>query len=81
MNYKLRPYEYRVMQRFLAGKSDKEIEYDLGLAPTTVKGYFAGIKRAANVNSRVNLVMWAYARPEDLDLWPRRDETLFPVGG
>jgi DNA-binding NarL/FixJ family response regulator len=63
-------FEYRKMRGLLAGKCDKEIADDHGTNANAVKSAFRRIARKTGARTRIQLVIWAYARPEDLSLWP-----------
>lgn len=62
--------EYSLFRGLLAGKRDKEIAFDLGLALSSIRGYVHDLLVKLGLENRVQLVIWAYARPKDLKLWP-----------
>jgi two-component system, NarL family, nitrate/nitrite response regulator NarP len=68
--HNLKPSFVRVIRGLLEGKQDKEIAFDLGIKTSTVHFYLSQIYELLGLHSRVQVVIWAYARPEDLDLWP-----------
>jgi two-component system, LuxR family, response regulator FixJ len=62
--------EYSMLRGLLEGKSNKVMAFDLGLSPNTVKVYFTRLSDKLNIRGRLQLVIWAYAHPDDVNLWP-----------
>jgi len=57
----LTPAELRVLVGVLAGRLNKQIAHDLGIAETTVKGHMTIIMRKLNVGNRTQVVLAARA--------------------
>ena len=63
----LTPAELRVLVGVLAGRLNKQIAHDLGIAETTVKGHMTVIMRKMNVGNRTQAVLAARALDIELD--------------
>jgi DNA-binding NarL/FixJ family response regulator len=61
--------ECQLIRGLLAGKSQKEIAFDLKLSPDTVKVYFCALYKKLGVDSQKQLIIWAYGHPEDIEFW------------
>lgn len=72
----LRAYHYTVIRGLLQGKQDKEIAFASDLSTNTVHGYFNQIFAILGLHSRVELVIWCYAHPDMLELWPSKSTIL-----
>ena len=76
----LTPREYQLLRGLLGGRDTKELAFALDIAYTTAKVYYTHMATKLGVCGRVQLVLWAFAHPRDINIWPGPSgEVIEPV--
>lgn len=66
--------ETEVVRALVAGRTNREIAADLGIALSTVKGHLSAIQAKLGVRNRLEIAAWAWRAGADPSgpAWPRR---------